>query len=1071
MVASGGTLLMRKNSRREVWTLSAISAACLLGFALIVAAFTDLPAADFWKIIGAATVSIAALALSMEFIRSRSGGGRASDAQLLNRISRGDLTFRSSEIERRAGSEEMSFAIRALLLNLERTIRRFSQLASDVGRVTEQIGGRSRVLSRSATGQVSSTETTSSSVGQIDQSINAVQRNMENLSMNAEETSASILQMSASIEEVGRIADTLAEFVEQTASAIEEMSASINEVATNTESFSSFAIQTASSMVEMNATTEEIGNSAKNSSDLAGHVKQSANEGREAVVSSVEGMRKIQQSVDEAKLALNMLGERSEEIGEIVRVIDEIAGQTNLLALNAAIIAAQAGERGKGFAVVADEIRDLSERTSVSTEEIRTLISNVQKGVGRAVEQMNISADRVEEGVARTARAEQVLDKILELTERSRESISEIAKATEEQARGSQAATVAIEEVTKMIQQTAVATQEQSQTSRKIGEQAAKVRDYTKHLKRAMQEQETGSQAISRAMENIMQGVSNVLEATSVLATESSSIVKAMGVVSQGTRDINFTISDLNQMSNTLGHGAALLNSELGKFELPVPAEGGIIRTAIVVPTRLTLDPIHCQFMALGFISKAIHETLVEFGEGAELMPGLAERWEILEGGTVYRFYLRTGIRFHNGRSITTTDVRDSYLRLMSPELKSGGKWIMRNVKGAAAVMDGRARTAEGLVIRDAQTIDIVLEEPLAFFLLLLSMPESAIIPVEEHADPTRARLHSVGAGPFAVEENDPEKLLRVRKSSSFYKPAHIEEIRFRLDLKSAREVADAFLRGELDIAHGIPLSAVNEIRKDPRLAPYLLDTVQLHTSYLSWDCTSDPFNKPEVRQAMNYAINRERLNEQVFSGLGIVADSLLPPGLLGYDGALRGYPFDPERARSLLGQAGLSNGFSINYWRWETDEFYNSGLIPMIIEDLGAVGVRVNVSMHEGMEVRLQHEKPNHGTLLAGNWYADFPDSDNFFYIFFHSDSQTITGMNFHRADIDALIMEARKTNDIERRAQIYRELNQTTHREAPMVPLFHERMFVVHRPEVRGIRTFLVPPPVRYPDIWIER
>ena len=124
---------------------------------------------------------------------------------------------------------------------------------------------------------------------------------------------------------------------------------------------------------------------------------------------------------------------------------------------------------------------------------------------------MNIGAERVADGVGLTERAETVLEKILELTARSTSSIAGIARATEEQARGSAAATAAIEEVTKMVQQTATATQEQSQTSRKIGEQAAMVRDYTKHLKRAMSEQETGSRAISRAMQNIMGLVQNVL--------------------------------------------------------------------------------------------------------------------------------------------------------------------------------------------------------------------------------------------------------------------------------------------------------------------------------------------------------------------------------------------------------------------------------------------------------------------------------------------------------------------------------------------------------------------------------
>src|SRR5258706_7149288 len=574
--------------------------------------------------------------------------------------------------------------MRALDTNLDRTIRRFGQLATDVSAVSGQISGRSRVIARGSREQLTSTEVTSSSVTQIDTSINTVRESMEQLSANAEETSTSVLQMSASIEEVSRIADTLSEFVEQTGSAIEEMIASINEVATNTESFSSFAIQTASSMVQMNATTEEIGKSAKQSSELARYVRDAANEGREAVSGTVDGMRRIQQAVDEAKMALSELAERSQEIGEIVRVIDEIAGQTNLLALNAAIIAAQAGERGKGFAVVADEIRDLSERTSVSTDEIRTLIQNVQKAVERATEQMTLSADRVIDGVSATARAEQVLDKILDLTDRSTSSIAEIARATEEQARGSAAATAAIEEVTKMVQQTATATQQQSQTSRKIGDQAVTVRDYTKHLKRAMSEQETGSRAISRAMENIMGLVQDVLEASSVLATESAAIVKSMNVISQATRDSNVSVADLNLMTNTLSHESNLLNQELERFNLPEPSDGGSLTVTTVLWQQLTMDPAHIGSSALGYISKSVHANLVHYGEGAELIPGLAERWDVLDQGHVYRFHLRRNVRFHNGRMFRAEDVHDSLVRLLLPEVKSHPAWILLGVRGPA---------------------------------------------------------------------------------------------------------------------------------------------------------------------------------------------------------------------------------------------------------------------------------------------------------------------------------------------------------------------------------------------------
>lgn len=1049
-----------------------LTVACIVLFGLFLLFLPDMTMSMWWKVMLAAMIASGICAFLFQVWLGRLIVRREGAIQLLDRITAGDLSLSSREITSAAQSVRMAAAMRALVSNLERTIRRFGQLATDVAKVSDQISGRSRILAKSATEQLSSTESTSASVTQIDQSINNVRKNMEELSANAEETSTSILEMSASIEEVSRIADTLSEFVEQTGSAIEEMIASINEVATNTESFSSFALQTASSMVEMNATTEEIGKSAKQSSELARYVTDAANEGRVAVEGTVDGMRKIQVSVEEAKVALSDLAERSQEIGDIVRVIDDIAGQTNLLALNAAIIAAQAGERGRGFAVVADEIRDLSERTSVSTEEIRTLIQNVQKGVGRAAEQMSLGADRVNDGVGLTARAALVLDKILELTDRSTNSIQEIARATEEQARGSAAATAAIEEVTKMVQTTAAATQQQSLTSRKIGEQASMVRDYTKHLKRAMSEQETGSRAISRAMENIMGLVQNVLESTSVLAAESSAIVKSMDVIKQGSRESSFGVSDLNQTANTLSHESTLLNQELGRFTLPAPNEGGSITTGTVLWQKLTFDPAHTSAAALGFISKAIHGTLVKYGEGAELIPDLAERWEVLEQGHLYRFHLRRNVRFHNGRTLDARDVYETFLRLLLPETKSTGSWILRTVLGAQEVMAGRSRNLRGVVVRDANTVDIQLDEPMAFFLSLLTMHECGIVPAEEGRDTERYRLRGIGAGPFSVAEAVEGDHVKLRRNRDYYVPGEpfLDEINFRLDLRSFRDMADAFVRGELDVAHGIPPKMIGELRKDPRFAPYMLQTIQIHTSYVGYDASNPPFNKVEVRQALNLAIDRKRLNEQVYSGLAMPAKSLLPPGLIGYDENTRGFGHDPDKARGLMQQAGYGSGFDINYRTWETDEFNNSGMVPLMIEDLAAIGIRVNVSMHSPTEASEPRAKAGHGLLYCANWYADFPDSDNFFYIFFHSDATSISGLFFHRPELDRQIIEARRSNDSEQRASIYRSLNEMVIREAPIAPLFHERLFVLHKPGVRGVRTSLVPPPVRYHNVWLE-
>ena len=1054
---------------QQMWVIIVL---CISIFSAAIAFIPEVTWPIYWKVMLAALITCALCIVLFELWLRKVLGRRDETINFVNRIAGGDLSLSASDIIAATRSERMASAMRALVSNLERTIRRFGQLAADVAAVSQQISGRSRILGRSAGEQLVSTEATSASVSQIDRSIASVRSSMEDLSANAEETSASILEMSASIEEVSRIADTLAQFVEETASAIEEMVVSINEVASNTESFSSFAIQTASSMVEMNATTEEIGKSARQSSELARSVKEAASEGQQAVGGTVEGMRRIESAVNEAKTALAELSARSEEIGEIVRVIDTVTGQTNLLALNAAIIAAQAGDRGKAFGVVADEIRDLSERTSVSTDEIRTLIGNVQRSIGRASEQMTIGATRVAEGVRLTARAETVLGKILELTERSTNSIAEIARATGEQARGSAAVTSAIEEVTKMVQQTAAATQQQSQTSRKVGEQAATVRDTTKHLKRATSEQETGSRAISRAMQNIMTLVQRVHESIAVLGTESAAIVRSMSIIEQATRETNVSIGDLNQMSSTLTHESALLNQELARFNLPRATEGGKVATATILWQQLNLDPVYVTAAALGYMSRAVHATLTTYGEGAELMPGLAESWEVLEQGHCYRLHLRRGVRFHNGRLLEARDVHDSFVRLLAPELQSPSSWILLNVRGADDVQSGKTKQLRGIKIHDAHTLDIELDEPLAFFLSLLSMMETAIVPSEETRDRERFRTRPTGAGAFRVEDAVEGQRVRLRRNKDYFRTGepHIDELTFRLDLRSGRDVADAFVRGEIDIAHGIPPKLASEWQHNPQLAPYLLDTTQLHTSYFAYDCSTAPFDRADVRRAVNHAINRNRINDRIFGGLSVVARSLLPPGLLGYDANRRGFEHDPDRAKALMREGGYASGFRVDYRTWDTDEFNNSGLLGLIIEDLAAIGIEVRITRHSVTEARTPLNKPGHGTVFCANWYADFPDSDNFFYVFFHSDSSSARGIYFHSPELDRQIIDARRANDIERRREIYNALDEMVVREAPIATLFHERLFVVHKPEVRGLRTSLVPPPVRYNDVWIE-
>lgn len=1063
---------MIQMTRRERDSYLVLSSS-LVFFVILVFSFMSVSVGQKLLAIVLAILSVAATTMLYMRMKRRWSEGKGASATLLSRIATGDLAFYSRDIDRSVSSSQVAAATRALVLNLERTISRFSQLSADVRAASEQMIEHTRSLTRASAGHLDSMQATAGSVRDIDAAIQAVRRSMENLASSSEETANASTEMLASIQEASTVADSLEEFVEQTATSVEEMIASLNEVAENTEQLAAVAVETSSTIVEMSSTTESIARNAQESADFSQRASEAAARGREAVRNTVDGMTQIESAVAEVRSAVTDLGVRSREIGEIVRVIEDIAKQTNLLALNAAIIAAQAGEQGAGFAVVADEIRDLSQRTSKSTDEIRLIIQRVQGSVGKTVEQMALTAQRVSDGVAFASGAEVRLESIIDLNSSSSHLAAQIAQATEEQLRGSRAAASAIETVTVMIHQTARSTVEQSKTSQEIGRQATTVRDYTKTLRKALLEEEAGSRAISDAIESMTTSINEVQESAAALGLSSAAIVSAMASVEQGARESDVVVSALNGTAATLRHGAGVLQAELRRFTLPEPLRGGEVTTATVLPDELTLDPLFQSTMAQNIIQKAVHETLVKFGEGAELLPGLAARWEVLEAGHVYRFHLRQNARFHNGRPVTSRDVEASLLRLMSPRHKSGGRYLVQDIRGAKDVIEGRSEKASGIVIRGTYTIDLVVDDAPAFFLMLLTLTKTAIVPVEEAQDLERFRLAPVGAGPYVVKEAiDGQRVVLVR-NEDYFDPERprVGQITYRLDFRTFQEFADAFLRGEVQIAHRLPLRLAAELRQDERFAPYLSDTVFQHTSYLGYDCSTAPFDRVEVRQAMNYAINRDRINERLFGGLSIPAQSLLPPGLQGYDESLRGFTYDPERARNLLRAGGYGNGFSVQYWMHENDDGFNSGQVPLIIEDLAAIGVRVEPVRASLDDAKRHVDASGHNSLFQRNWFADFPDADNFFWTFFHPKSTTIPGMNYRNDEMEKMIDVARHSLDLEQRAAIYRELNAKVVAEAPIAPLFHERFFLIHTPYVRGLRPSSVTPPVRYDRMWIDR
>ncbi|MFH0991276.1 MAG: methyl-accepting chemotaxis protein [bacterium] len=267
---------------------------------------------------------------------------------------------------------------------------------------------------------------------------------------------------------VASIRDTLLEVMESAnsvASASAEISASTEQMAAGAHEQTAQAGEVASAVEEISRTIFENARNANSASETAKKAKGAAEQGGKVVEDAVGGMRRIADVVLESASTVRELGKSSDQIGEIIQVIDDIADQTNLLALNAAIEAARAGDQGRGFAVVADEVRKLAEKTAKSTKEIAEMIAKIQTNTQCAVSSMAEATKEVDAGILLADKAGDALQEIVRISQQVTDVVFQIAVASEQQSNTSQLISRSVEGITSVTQQTSSGAQQIAQTA------------------------------------------------------------------------------------------------------------------------------------------------------------------------------------------------------------------------------------------------------------------------------------------------------------------------------------------------------------------------------------------------------------------------------------------------------------------------------------------------------------------------------------------------------------------------------------------------------------------------------
>ncbi|MBI5635086.1 MAG: phosphate/phosphite/phosphonate ABC transporter substrate-binding protein [Nitrospirae bacterium] len=500
------------------------------------------------------------------------------------KLSEGDLSF-DVEITSTDEIGRASKAINQSMFSLSGILRRIKDVTKRVNHVVQEVESESRKIVEGALLETEAIANISSSIEEMNAAISDIADGTEGLAASAEETAASMEEMVTSIAEITNSTQDLSIAVEATSSSIEQLYATSREVSSNSATLVGTAQETQAAIMEIAAAVKEVDHRAKESSILSEQVKRDASTfGMTSIGKTIQGMQDIKKSVEKTADYIEKLGGRSEEIGQILTVIDDITDQTTLLALNAAILAAQAGEHGKGFSVVADEIKQLADRTSISTQEIGHLIQSVQQEVSEAVDAMKDGLKSVEVGFKVTQEAADALRKIVESSTKSSEMAGAIERSTAEQSKATFLVSEAMEKVLNMVGQITNAMAEQFSGIQLIKASTEKMRDVSNHVRTATNEQSLNSKQISQAIEVVSdksQQISRAINEQKIGSNQIWSSIEKIKDIPAENKDRSYK---LNQLVKELHKDAELASTEMERLKLTgeQAVSGGVLRLGIV---------------------------------------------------------------------------------------------------------------------------------------------------------------------------------------------------------------------------------------------------------------------------------------------------------------------------------------------------------------------------------------------------------------------------------------------------------------------------------------------------------
>lgn len=496
-----------------------------------------------------------------------------------------------------------------------------------------------------------------------------------------------------------------------------------------------------------------------------------------------------------------------------------------------------------------------------------------------------------------------------------------------------------------------------------------------------------------------------------------------------------------------------------------------------------TLDP------AIGYdwqnwsMIKSLFDGLMDYDPGTtDLRLDLAESYSLSDDGKTYTFKLRKGVKFHNGREMTAADVKYSLERTSNPATKSPGAGFFSPILGYDEMSAGEATTLAGVKVIDDHTISVELSAPNATFLHVMGLNFASVVPkevVEKFGEDFGK--NPVGTGAYSMTDWTLGQKLVFEKNPDYFREGvpYIDSITFEVG-QDPLVALQRLERDEVDVAgDGIPPAKFLQFKKDPRFQDLMVTGDQLHTGYLTLNVTIPPLDILEVRQAINMAINKDRI-VRIINGRATPANQPLPPAMPGYDKGYEGYPFDPEAAKALLAKAGFADGFETELFVMNTDP--QPRIAQAMQQDLANIGITASIkSLAQANVIAAGGVQDQAPMVWSGGmaWIADFPDPSNFWGPILGCDGAVPGGWNWSwycNKELDAMGAKADAMADSDlqiERATLWGEVYTTAMADAPWVPIFNEQRVTVHSKRMGGDDQLFVDPvhvPINYDYIWVK-